>query len=778
MGAVYQGVNTSLEKIVCLKILFPALIQPGHSSVARFLREARSIARLEHRNIVRIYDIEEVEGIYFIVMEYIEGKTLAQLLEDRDAFPVRETLKISVEIAEALSAAHRQNIIHRDIKPANIMLENGTVKLTDFGLARFTDNADNISASNEILGTPLYLPPEYIRGEILDTRMDQYSFGVTLYHMLSGDPPYVGKNPVHILQQHLMAPVPSIREIRQDVPEELDEIVQKLLAKDRDQRFATTEELVSRLHDCADKIAQELQETTMSFSPAVVTALRDKIAEAPPHAEADRENKIRILVVDDSHTMCNAICRILADDRKCQVVGIAYNGKEALEKTQELKPDVITLDFNMPEMDGVTTVKQIMIRCPRPVIMLSGFTYDGALTTLECLACGAVDFVWKTSRSQQEQFKRELEEKIHSAARIELSVLKKPRITKSFEIHGQPKETPKPALWVVVMGADQGGYHAYLKIIPFIPKNIPCAIVMVQEMTDELVDAFSKYLNHYSRVTVKEVDNKEPLCEGVCYVVNHLSPLTIERCPDGPGYRILKGPKRDPASGDSAESVFSQALSSAAKTCNLSAIGIALTGRTIDAVAGLRRIKENGGTVLIQKPSTCLYPETADLAISQGLADKIVPDIDIPSVLWHLLKQKSKYTTALAMTKTKSQPALKRFSILLADSDEETGKALAEILPAGGYKITSTTDGLDALFLLAKERFDAIFSAVDLPNLDGIKLLEMKDDKEIATPMIFLVDPVKTDEVERLTEIGADYLEKPIDGHALLEKIRKLSMPV
>ena len=142
MGAVYQATHVLLEKFVCLKILFPTLVHPGNNSVERFLREARSAAMLEHPNIVRIYDIELDQDVYYIIMEYISGKTIDQVLEENNIFTVAETVRIGIAIADALDLAHHNGIIHRDIKPANIMLsESGDVKLTDFGLAKAMDFA-------------------------------------------------------------------------------------------------------------------------------------------------------------------------------------------------------------------------------------------------------------------------------------------------------------------------------------------------------------------------------------------------------------------------------------------------------------------------------------------------------------------------------------------------------------------------------------------------------------------------------------------------------------
>ena len=631
MGAVYQATHVLLEKFVCLKILFPTLVHPGNNSVERFLREAQSAAGLEHPNIVRIYDIELDQDVYYIVMEYICGKTVDQILEENNAFTVAEAVRISIAIADALTLAHKNGIIHRDIKPANIMLsKSGEVKLTDFGLAKAMDLTGNITNSNEIFGTSSYLAPEYGVDGVEDYKLDLYSLGVTLFHMLAGEPPYTGRNPIAIIRQHAQAIIPSIRERRSDVPEELERIITALMAKTPDGR-PDAAQLVKMLRQLQPMLNRS--EPKLNFNPNLLPLLpeeKDKIACRP--------GDIRVLIVDDSPTIVNAIRRLFQQKPGFLVVGVAANGREALELTSQLQPDVVTLDFNMPEMDGITTLKQIMIRFPRPVIMLSAFTYEGALTTFDCLSCGAIDFIWKSSRSQQRQFTSELVSKVRNAARMKLLSPARPKFIKSSELMKNRKKLPgAPARWVVVMGADAGGYHAYLKIIPYIPKNFPCAVIIVQEMPKEMAPIFAYYLDHCSKMMVKTIENGETLTNGTCYVTHNLSPLLLEACISSQTYRFSC-----PKNFENQQNVFATLLGNIAVQFGQQSIAVALTGKNVDAISGLENIKSNGGTVLAQNPDTCLQPELPRLTIQRGLAHKNVIDVDIPSVLWHVVKKRQK----------------------------------------------------------------------------------------------------------------------------------------
>ena len=474
------------------------------------------------------------------------------------------------------------------------------------------------------------MAPEYGVDGIENYKLDLYSLGVTLFHMLAGDPPYIGRNPIAIIRQHAQAPIPSIRERRSDIPVALDKIIKELMAKTPDGR-------PDALH--LGQRLRQLQSTLASSDDKV--RFRPKNVLPPSQDEKDENisspGDIRVLVVDDSPTIVKAFRRIFQEKPGFLVVGTAQNGREALALIPQLQPDVITLDFNMPEMDGITTLKQIMIRFPRPVIMLSAFTYEGALTTFDCLSCGAVDFIWKSSRSQRQEFTSELVSKVRNAARMKLLTPARPKFIKFSELmKNRKKSLGVPARWVVVIGAGGGGYHTYLKIIPYIPKNFPCAIIIAQEMAEEMTQIFAYYLNHCSKMMVKTIEIGENLINGTCYVTHHLSPLLIEECMSAKIYRFVCAESRFP------QNVFAILLGNIAVQFGEQAIAVVLTGSNVEAISGLEEIKNNGGMVLAQNPDTCLQPELPFMTIQCGLANKNVTDVDIPSVLWHIVKKRQK----------------------------------------------------------------------------------------------------------------------------------------
>jgi chemotaxis response regulator CheB len=345
------------------------------------------------------------------------------------------------------------------------------------------------------------------------------------------------------------------------------------------------------------------------------------------------------------------------------------------------------------------------------------------------------------------------------------------------------------------MGAGEGGYHSSLKIIPYIPKNIPCAIVFIQEMRTELIEVFSNYLNDYSRMDVKQIQTDEILMEGTCYVTNHLAPIKISRTENGT-FRISKEKTMDNPSN-----VLSNAFSMLAKECGSHAIAVALTGRDTNVVEGLKDIKKYGGTIIVQQPDTCLKPETAILAIQEKVTEKIIPDIDIPSVLWHILKNKvlsaltveKKRTLPLIYTKKFTQPMSilppesklleqkiplesklpsesKKYSILLMDEDEQVHQFFMQVLPK--YTITFVRDGVEAIFYLGKEKFDLIISNISMPNLDGLKFLQMKNQKGITTPLLFLVR--NKEEMQRFSSFQIESIEKPLKAKEVFLKIKHM----
>ena len=240
MGAVYKGQDTTLRRPIALKILAPGLAEDPEA-IKRFEREARIIAEINHPNIAQVYRIGKVDLPYY-VMEYIEGKSLQQILAEEGRLTGSRSVKIILDAARGLKAAAERNIIHRDIKPANIMVtESGAVKVVDFGIAKAFSDDTFKTATGLLLGTPRYMSPEQGRGAAVDLRADIYSLGATFYHMVTGVPPFDSDNPITLIQKHVTEPVRSIAELNPNVPEKICNIIYTMLAKapsDRIQDYA------------------------------------------------------------------------------------------------------------------------------------------------------------------------------------------------------------------------------------------------------------------------------------------------------------------------------------------------------------------------------------------------------------------------------------------------------------------------------------------------------------------------------------------------------------
>jgi len=242
MARVFQGTDRVLDRTVAIKVLSPQFADDDQF-VARFRREAQAAAGLNHPNIVGVYDTGDQGDVHFIVMEYVEGRTLRDVIRGDGPLLPERAAEIGEAVARALSSAHQAGLVHRDIKPGNIMLtREGEVKVMDFGIAR-TSTGDTLTQTAAILGTASYLSPEQAQGLSVDTRSDIYSLGCVLYEMLTGRAPFIGDSPVAIAYMHVKEdPVPPSR-LNQDVPPTLDSVVLKCMAKNPANRYESAEEL-------------------------------------------------------------------------------------------------------------------------------------------------------------------------------------------------------------------------------------------------------------------------------------------------------------------------------------------------------------------------------------------------------------------------------------------------------------------------------------------------------------------------------------------------------
>src|SRR3954471_7980443 len=231
MADVYLARDSLLDRPVALKVLFPEFAT-DRSFVERFRREAQAAANLSHPNIVSVYDWGEEGGTYFIVMEYVEGRSLAQILRDEGPLLPDRAADIATDIAAALGFAHRNGVIHRDVKPGNVLISPlGQVKVTDFGIARAVTTQDNLTQTGTVMGTATYFSPEQARGESVDPRSDVYSLGVVLYELLTGEPPFTGDNPVSVAYKHVQEQPDRVTTRNPQVPVALEAVTMKALAK-------------------------------------------------------------------------------------------------------------------------------------------------------------------------------------------------------------------------------------------------------------------------------------------------------------------------------------------------------------------------------------------------------------------------------------------------------------------------------------------------------------------------------------------------------------------
>jgi serine/threonine protein kinase len=271
IAEVFMGRDLTTNRMVAIKVIRPHLVDEG-KFVERFRREAKVLADLNSPHAVQVYDYGTEGEISYIILELIQGGTLSDIIKAEGPMEVGRALELFRQIAECLQAAQQKGIVHRDIKPANVMVTaDGLVKVMDFGLARSAISTG--LTATDVLGTPNYISPEQADGKEVDTRTDIYSLGISLYEMLTGEVPYKGDTPIAIVLEHMTAPVPSVRSLRPDVPEEVNRIIARCMAKEPRDRYQTAAELVRAIDAALGK--------RVAPSPEPVSPARVGPPEAP-----------------------------------------------------------------------------------------------------------------------------------------------------------------------------------------------------------------------------------------------------------------------------------------------------------------------------------------------------------------------------------------------------------------------------------------------------------------------------------------------------------------
>jgi eukaryotic-like serine/threonine-protein kinase len=278
MGRVFRAHHVVLDRDVALKVLDDA-VASDETFRLRFVKEARSAARLNHRNIVQIYDFGQVEGAYYIAMEFVSGRTLGTLLHNKGPFSELEAVALTRAVCTALRVAHEAGVVHRDVKPDNLILrDDGVVKLVDLGLAKSVSDDQNATQTGVVAGTPHYISPEQIEGRRdVDGRADIYSLGATLFHLVTGQRPFEGSSPMVVIAKHLHEEPRDPRQFRPDLSDGLCAVMRRMMARDRDQRYPDVAAVDAEL----EKLEQVLAATATAPTQNM-TAATTLVGPSPP----------------------------------------------------------------------------------------------------------------------------------------------------------------------------------------------------------------------------------------------------------------------------------------------------------------------------------------------------------------------------------------------------------------------------------------------------------------------------------------------------------------
>jgi tetratricopeptide (TPR) repeat protein len=328
MGVVYRAEDPRLGRLVALKTT-NAEVASNPNLLQRFYREAQAAAKLTHPNIVTIYEIDEANGLPFIAMEFLEGENLQKIISDRREVAVLEKLQIIIDTCKGLDYAHQHGVVHRDIKPGNIVVStSGQVKIVDFGIARV--GVSSMTRTGDVLGTVMYMSPEQVQGQTVDARSDVFSLGVVLYELLTYQVPFPGEDVPSILFKILNEPPETITQYIPQCPPQLEQIVQRALAKDREERYQSAEDMALELHRIADGVKRNTMDVYLEQGKRSLQAGDFTVA---------KESLQKVLEIDSSHQLAQGLLaevreRMQARQRALKLEGNIRQAKEALQAEQ------------------------------------------------------------------------------------------------------------------------------------------------------------------------------------------------------------------------------------------------------------------------------------------------------------------------------------------------------------------------------------------------------------------------------------------------------------
>src|SRR5215510_4166841 len=284
MATVYKAYQPSMDRNVAVKVL-PGQLAQSPEFTQRFQQEARIIAKLEHAHILPVFDYGESEGISYFVMRFLEAGTLKDKMESGRPLPLREIDRLFTQLADALSYAHSMGVVHRDLKPANALIDSrGNLFLTDFGIAKILEGTSpRLTQTDAIMGTPAYISPEQAQAEKVDQRSDIYSLGIILYEMVTGRVPYTADTPLAVILKHVTHPLPLPSSIKPDIPETIERVLLKALAKNPDDRFANVSDFLT-----AWKLALDSKESAPEKFDALTAITSAPVAAIPSDAAQTR----------------------------------------------------------------------------------------------------------------------------------------------------------------------------------------------------------------------------------------------------------------------------------------------------------------------------------------------------------------------------------------------------------------------------------------------------------------------------------------------------------